>query len=64
MDDCDPQDLFTQMPKNEEDIADFFSKHSPSKSERFSRTQPKEEDFDYQEVPSPTPKSKAAFVRK
>lgn len=32
MDDCDPSELLGAMPKNEEDIAKFFSKQSPSKS--------------------------------
>ena len=32
MDDCDPKDLFANVPKNEEDIFNYFAGHdSPDK---------------------------------
>lgn len=63
MEDCNPQHLFGNVPKNEEDVFQFFSKQSAEKDKQSNSNKAGSEAFQFDEIPSPlTPK--AAFVRK
>lgn len=34
MEDCDPRDLFGNIPKNEEDIIDYFAKNAKNRQQQ------------------------------